>query len=107
MKLVIIESPFAGDVKTNIKYARKCICDCLKRNESPIASHLLFTQKGILNDLIPEERTLGVKAGLSWYKVADLSAVYTDMGISKGMKEGIIKAKQFKVNIEYRTLKGE
>lgn len=56
MRLVIVESPFAGDVEENIKYARAAVRDCLMRGEAPIASHLLYTQEGILNDDIPEER---------------------------------------------------
>jgi hypothetical protein len=50
MKKVIIESPFAGDVKKNIEYARKCMRDSLLRGEAPLASHLLYTQDGILDD---------------------------------------------------------
>lgn len=104
MDLVILESPFAGDVKTNIDYARRCIKDSLDRNEAPMASHLLYTQATILNDEIPEERQIGIEAGLSWLKVANKSVVYTDLGISPGMKYGIERAKASGVPIEYRTL---
>lgn len=86
MKLIILESPYAGDIERNIEYARKCIKDCLIRDESPIASHLLFTQKGILNDAIPEERQLGIDAGLAWKKVAEMQVFYIDYGMSGGMK---------------------
>lgn len=65
MKLVILESPFAGDVKRNILYARMCVRDSLGRGEAPIASHLLYTQSGILNDNLPEERQWGIDAGLA------------------------------------------
>jgi DNA polymerase I-like protein with 3'-5' exonuclease and polymerase domains len=47
---VIVESPFAGGF-ANVKYSRECIKDCLNRGESPFASHLLYTQKGVLNDI--------------------------------------------------------
>ncbi|MEK7211264.1 MAG: hypothetical protein AAB731_01390 [Patescibacteria group bacterium] len=43
MQRVILESPFSGDVKRNIAYARACIRDCLRRGEAAIASHLLYT----------------------------------------------------------------
>ena len=56
MSLVIIESPYAGDIKANIAYARRAVRDSLERGEFPIASHLLYTQPGILNDDIPSER---------------------------------------------------
>jgi len=107
MRLVIIESPYAGDIAKNIEYARACIRDSLLRGEAPIASHLLYTQTGILRDEIPEERQHGIDAGFAWHKVAEASVVYTDMGISKGMEYGIDNAKKMGIPIEYRKIKGE
>ena len=104
MRLVIIESPFAGDVAANIEYARLCVRDSLGRGEAPIASHLLYTQEGILNDDLPEERQHGIDAGLAWRRVADMSAVYTDRGISEGMAYGIRAAKDAGVPVIYRSL---
>jgi hypothetical protein len=104
MKRVIIESPFAGDVETNIDYARACVRDSLLRNEAPIASHLLYTQPDILRDDNLNERNKGMDAGFVWSKVADLIAVYTDRGISEGMKRGIEKATQAGVSVEFRSL---
>lgn len=104
MRLVILESPFAGDVERNIEYARKCLKDCLTRNEAPIASHLLFTQPGVLDDNIPEERMLGINAGLAWRRVADASVVYCDHGMSKGMEYGIKAAQESGITVEYRLL---
>lgn len=85
MKLVIIESPYAGSVIPNVEYARKCMRDSLERGEAPIASHLLYTQPGILDDYNPEERAWGINAGLAWRKVAELAVFYTDRGWSGGM----------------------
>lgn len=107
MKLVIIESPFAGDVEENIKYARLCVHDALKRGEAPIASHLLYTQPTILDDNDVVERQWGIDAGLAWKKVAQASCVYTDRGISRGMEYGIAAAKEAGLEIEYRSLKEE
>jgi len=108
MKRVIIESPFKGDEKRseeqNVKYARACAHDCISRGEAPFASHLFYTQEGILNDLIPEERMMGIHAGQAWGACADLIAVYTDYGISKGMSYSIEKYKERGIPIEYRTL---
>ena len=42
--LVIIESPYMGDVQRNIAYAQQCMGDSLKRGEAQFASHLLYTQ---------------------------------------------------------------
>lgn len=104
MKLVILESPYSGDVEANIEYARACIRDCLSRDEAPIASHLLLTQPNILDDAIPEERALGILAGHEWYRAASACVVYTDRGISEGMKAGIVAARKKRVPVEYRQL---
>ena len=47
---VILESPYAGDVETNLRNARAAMRDCLLRGEAPYASHLLYTQPGVLDD---------------------------------------------------------
>jgi len=78
MKRIIIESPYAGDVERNEKYARECMKDCLNRGESPMVSHLLFTQ--VLNDNIPYERELGINAGLAWLTAAEKHVFYIDYG---------------------------
>jgi hypothetical protein len=104
VRLVIIESPYAGDVEANVKYARECVRDSLLRGEAPIASHLLYTQPGILDDSIPSERQHGIDAGLAWRRVADASIVYLDRGITKGMVYGIREAVKAGIKIEYRFL---
>nr|WP_313709210.1 hypothetical protein [Brucella intermedia] len=100
--LVIIESPYSGDVARNTEYARACLLDSLRRGEAPIASHLLHAQ--VLDDMRPDERELGIEAGLAWYRVAEKCVVYEDLGTSGGMITGIRRAKQFGVPVEYRRL---
>jgi len=100
--LVIIESPYSGDVARNTEYARACLLDSLRRGEAPIASHLLHTQ--VLDDMRHNERELGIEAGLAWYRVAEKCVVYEDRGTSGGMITGIRRAKQFGVPVEYRRL---
>ena len=104
MKLVVIESPYAGKVEHNVDYARACVRDSLSRGEAPIASHLLYTQDGILDDTISKERKQGMDAGHAWIPMADILAVYIDLGTSKGMKWGIGIAKKENVEVEYRYL---
>lgn len=106
MKLVIIESPYAGEVVRNEEYARRCLADSLHRGEAPIASHLLYTQPGVLDDTNPDERAQGIDAGLAWGKHADLTAVYTDRGMSRGMEYGIANAEAAGRPIEYRSIGG-
>ena len=105
MKCVILESPFAGDVAYNIDYARMAVRDSLDRGEAPIASHLLYTQPGILNDNVKEERDLGVEAGLSWIDASDGTVAYADMGLSSGMIKGIIRAFQRGKSVDLRYIK--
>lgn len=104
MTLVILESPFAGDVKRNVRYARACMRDCLLRGEAPFASHLLYTQDGVLDDDVPPERDHGIAAGFAWRAVAAKTVVYTDCGISYGMKLGIADAVRRGRPVEYRRL---
>lgn len=107
MLRVILESPYAGNVWQrwrNRVYARRCVRDSLLRGEAPIASHLLYTQRGILNDGDAAERRWGIDAGLTWRAVADASVVYIDRGISKGMRYGIEAARAAGVRVEFRAL---
>jgi hypothetical protein len=106
MRVVLIESPYAGDVDKNIKYARACMRDSLDRGEAPLAMHLLYTQTGILNDAVPEERDWGIAAGMAWGKYAEITAVYSNLGITPGMEIGIQRAIQEARKIEYRELAG-
>jgi hypothetical protein len=104
MKRVIVESPFAGDLMANALYLEACIRDCLLRGEAPFASHGLYP--GALCDDVPSEREAGVLAGFAWREVADLTVVYTDLGISPGMRWGIDHANLTFHPIEYRTIPG-
>ncbi len=69
-----------------------------------MASHLLYTQKGILNDQVRDERKLGIEAGLVWGEQAEATVVYVDRGVSWGMEIGITHAKLMNRRIEYRAL---
>lgn len=107
MRRVIVESPFRGatDAETayNVDYARAAVRDCLLRGESPLASHLLYTQDGVLRD-DPEERKLGIEAGFAWRQWGHVTAIYKDLGVSEGMKQGIRHAQGMGQTIEFRTL---
>lgn len=83
--LVVIESPYAGEVERNLAYARAAMRDSILRGEAPIASHLLYTQRGILDDNDPIERATGIEAGLVWSRHAEKAVFYIDLGWSGGM----------------------
>jgi hypothetical protein len=108
MERVIIESPFCGnsaeEVARNISYGRACLADSIRRNEAPFASHLLYTQPGVLDDATQSDRTMGIQLGLWWGALADKTVVYTDLGVSDGMRYGIEVAEQADRPIEFRSL---
>jgi hypothetical protein len=103
-RLVIIESPFAGDVARNLAYVRDAMADCLSRGEAPYASHALYTQPGVLDDTVPEPRRVGIGAGLAWGDKADATVVYTDLGMSRGKVEGVARAEAAGRPVEMRSL---
>lgn len=111
MRLVIVESPYAAptvsELNDNISYARQAMKDCLKRGEAPFASHLLYTQYGVLNDNDPQERAHGIEAGLAWGRNAEATVVYFDRGITPGMAQGIRRAEEEGRPVIYRRLSGE
>jgi hypothetical protein len=109
LPIVIIESPFAGNENAHedlhIEYGRACMRNAFVRGEVPYASHLLYTQPGVLDDDVPEQRELGLTGGHLFLKrCADFVAVYVDMGISLGMQRGIAEAKASGRAVEYRSL---
>src|SRR3989344_4770220 len=97
-KFVDVETPYSGEseevVRKNLLYARACVRDCLNRGETPFASHLLFTQPGILDDNVSHEREIGINAGKDLIESLPgvVTVVYQDLGISDGMRYGIERA---------------
>jgi len=108
MRRVIIESPYAGptpeSIEANIAYAKRACMDSLKRGESPLASHLLWTQDGLLLDALASERRLGIDAGHAWLGVAQLVIFYMDRGESPGMKHARVRAAASHVPTEDRFI---
>jgi hypothetical protein len=106
--IVVIETPYnAADeagVRRNIRFARACVRDSLMRGEAPFASHLLYTQPGILNDRVPEERAHGIEAGFDVGAAASLTALYMNLGMSRGMALGAEAANRCNRVVESRRL---
>jgi hypothetical protein len=110
MRRVILESPYAPSerftTEQHVEYARACLKDCLERGEAPLASHLLLTQPGVLDDTKSGERRLGILAGHAWTPFAQAVVVYTDCGFSRGMHQGCLAAFDAGIPVEYRQLPG-
>lgn len=84
--LVVIESPYAGDVERNVAFCRAVCRYAVGQGYSPYASHLIFTQ--FLDDNIPSERKAGIDAGLAWARHAEQAwfCLRPDEGLSNGMR---------------------
>jgi len=106
VRLVVVESPYAGDVARNLTYLRACLRDCIERSESPYASHGLLTQPGVLDDNVPAERAKGIQAGFAWAHHAHAIVVYEDLGVTSGMLAGIELARRRGQPVERRSLPG-
>lgn len=102
MKLVILESPYRGGSADAKAYLNACILDCIKRGESPYASHKMLTDS--LDDSVLEARRLGIEAGFEFHKVIKTSVVYLDLRISAGMREGIANALDLGNEVIYRYI---
>jgi len=104
MTRVVIESPYLGNHDMNEAYAEFAMHDCIVNyHESPYASHLLYTRRFVLNDDNESDRNLGIRAGFCWREVADKTVFYTDLGMTKGMQEGvedcIMKGRSYELRI--------
>lgn len=87
---VVVVSPYAGDVGTHLAYLRDASLDCLRRGEAPFAGHGFYTT--VLDDSDPESRELGIRAGQAWARASQRTVVYTDLGITAGMRLDISSA---------------
>lgn len=99
---VVIESPFAGNVEANTRYARLALLDSITRGEAPFAGHLLYTQ--VLADSSPAERELGIRSHLAYVRKSERVAVYEDFGISSGIQRAIDLASELEIPVETRRI---
>ncbi len=98
----IIESPFAGNVERNRLYARLAMhLSLTEHDESPLAFHTIYTQ--CLSDADPLHRKMGIERSFPWYEVADKVVYMIDRGISTGMHDGFVTAKEMGRDVEFRT----
>ena len=65
--------------------------------------HLLFTQ--VLDDTKPDERKMGIQAGMAFLQTIPTLVVYEDLGISSGMQAEIAMAKGIGIRLEFRRIR--
>lgn len=102
IRRVCVESPLAGDVERNTRYAEACMLHALQLGESPFLGHLLYPR--VLNDADPVDRQRGIAAHLAWLCAAHAVVAYVDYGVSNGMAKAIRLAGEMLLTVEYRTL---
>ena len=96
--LVYICSPYAGDVKENVRHARKYSRFAVEKGYLPIAPHLLYPQ--FLNDNLQRERDLGMFFGLVLMSKCSEVWVFGD-NVSTGMKTEIDFAQRKGYRVKY------
>lgn len=110
MRCLAIESPYAAPdaeaLARHLEYARAALADSLRRGEAPFASHLLYTQPGVLDDDVPVEREAGIAAGLALSERLDAHVFYVDLGWSRGMLGALREALRLGRPVEVRSLDG-
>ena len=97
MKLIYVASPFAGDIEKNIEFAKKACRYVMQCGHAFFAPHLLYPT--ILNDQMPEERSLGIAMGLEALSHVDELWVFGSQD-SDGMKTEIDEAIRLGVPIK-------
>ena len=102
-KRVVIESPYAGDTRRNLVYAKLAMLDSIYKGEAPFASHILYT--ALLDDDDKDERALGLRMGAAWAEAADLVAFYIDFGMSVGMMGTLSMLKNGLIRVPYEERK--
>lgn len=102
--LVIVESPYAGDIERNTTYAQRALHDCIMREEAPYASHLLYPQPHVLDENDPDQRVRGILLGYEWWHVANYIVFYTDYGWTDGMEQARDRAIDYKKPYQLRHI---
>lgn len=97
---VYIVSRYAGDVKTNVKNARRYCRFAVKNLKNPLASHLLYPQ--FLDDNKEQEREIGLQYGLALLKICDEVWCFGTEK-SDGMEKELAAASRQNKRIRYFT----
>ncbi len=116
MKVVILESPYSGNIQRNIAYAQRCMADSRENHgEIPIVPHLLWTQHHLhpthfVSDYSEKYtlkncgRDVSIKQIEIFRQKADKIVFYVDYGFSKGMEYGLFHCKRNKIPYEKRKI---
>lgn len=82
--IILVESPYAGDIQRNSEYARRAMLHVIEQGHTPIVPHLLYPQ--VLNDSEPLQRERALEMCADLREQADAVWFFVDYGISPGME---------------------
>ena len=97
MKLIYVASPYKGDIKKNIEYAKEACRYVLNQGNAFFCPHLLYPQ--VLDDNHPEERRLGINIGKEFLAKCDELWAFGGH-ISHGMFEEIEFARKIGIPVK-------
>lgn len=111
---VVVETPFRpraepgtpkwhAETVRNREYLDLALLDSINRGEAPFASHVIYTRV-LAED--PVNRAKGLELGEAWRAVAEATIVYTDIGISEGMKLAVQRARELGQSVICREIQG-
>ena len=92
-----VVSPYAGNTRKNVRNAIRYCQFVIENGRIPVASHLMYPQ--ILDDNDPASRELGLMFGLSLLEICDEVWVFTENGVSEGMRAEIQEAMKLRKKI--------
>ena len=96
MKLIYVASPYAGDIKKNMEYAKQACRAVMESGHAFFAPHLLYP--AVLNDAVQEERQAGMDMGLTMLFRCDELWVFGPH-ISSGMQAEIEEAERLRIPV--------
>jgi hypothetical protein len=113
-QLVMVESPYSGDIDRNVRYLQLCHIDCsIVRGEVPYSSHSYMTQHPRAKSMFVSDydakwdiltREEAIAASQLVRARCDKTVFYTDRGWSSGMKAAKIFCQTHGLPFEERTL---
>ena len=102
MKLIIVCSPYSGNILQNTYKAQEYCKYVVRQGHTPFAPHLFFPR--FLNEHNREEREIGIKLGIEILKRANELWIFGDK-VTAGMRKEIEAAREYGKPIKY--LKGD
>ena len=115
MPIVILESPYSGDIERNVKYGQRAMLDARGRGETVIMPHLLWTQHPdckthfISDDDKLHTAATGRQAALK--QIEELRRIpgakvvfYMDYGVSHGMSPAFKQCRREGIAWEERRI---